>query len=304
MRPSPSQFRLYFELNRLHWFPAGTALLFWPAAWALTMASYRTSKPIADYAYDLAIYLFATTLVHSAACVWSDICDREIDSQERTKNRPLACGAISVKGAVIMLLLELSIAIALLTCISDPFVIALGAFGIFPLHALYPLMKRVTNWPQLFLGGFVARFTMNWGFVVVWAIQVKEDSYRAPAVFFLGTVCWSMVYDTIYGCQDRLDDIKAGVKSTALLFGTYVREILAVFAVLFVAAMVYTGILNEHGWPYYVIAVGGTSLHLTWQLATLKPDVAADCMAKFKANTNLGYIAWAGMLADYLMRVL
>ncbi|KAG6908994.1 hypothetical protein DXG01_002483 [Tephrocybe rancida] len=294
-----SKFRLYFELNRLNYFPAGVALLFWPCAWALAMASYRTARPLNDFLSDLALYAFGSTVIHCAACVLNDICDRKLDAQERTKNRPIACGAISVGGAVLCLAIEVLICLAILAYPGDPFKFAVGLVGIFPLHGLYPIMKRFTNWPQAWLG-----LAMNWGFVVAWVYLVPEDAtYLVPASFFAGTIAWTIVYDTIYACQDRLDDIKAGNHSTAVLFGDYVRPILSLFATAFVAAIAYAGVLNHHGPIYYLVTVGGTAVHLLWQLITLKPEVPADCWQKFKANGDLGWIVFLGISADYFFKI-
>ncbi|KAG6889592.1 hypothetical protein C0995_016400 [Termitomyces sp. Mi166 len=223
-----SKARLFFELNRLNHFPAGTDLLFWPCAWALAMASYNKSLPFNVFVFDFFLYIFASTLVHSAACVLNDILDRELDAQG---------------------------------------------------------------------------LAMNWGFVVVWVYLVPDDkTYIVPAAFFAGTICWTLVYDTIYACQDRIDDIKAGNHSTAVLFGDFVKPILSFFAISFVAAIAFSGKLNNQGPVYYLVTVGGTALHLLWQLATLKTDVPADCWQKFKSNGDLGWIIFAGITADYLLK--
>jgi len=262
------------------------------------MGSYRVGRPPVELAKDIGTWLLGSILLHSAACVINDICDRDIDRQvERTKNRPLACGLISVWEATIYLFALLGPCIGLLA-FGDRFTFLVGMIGIFPLHAFYPLMKRVTYWPQAWLG-----LAMNWGLPTAWVFIVKEKNYEIPAIFFLGTVCWTIVYDTIYGCQDRHDDVKAGVRSTSLLFGSYVRSILSIFAGVFVGALAYGGILNGQRTPYFIVTVGGTAAHLAWQLLTLDPDNAEDCWVKFKSNGNLGYITWAGMLLDYAYKV-
>ncbi|KAG6812447.1 hypothetical protein H0H92_002815 [Tricholoma furcatifolium] len=274
-----SKLQLFFELNRLHKFPAGSDLVFWPCAWALAMASYRNARPPWTFFVDFVLYAFLSTLVHSAACVLNDICDRKLDAQERTKNRPIACGAISVAEASRFLSIQVAVGLAILMHTGD--------------------VVKYTNWPQAWLG-----LAMNWGFVVVWVHLVPEDkTYTLPAAFFAGTVCWTIVYDTIYACQDRVDDIKAGNHSTAVLFGDYVRPILALFAAAFVAAIAYAGVLNHQGPWFYLVAVGGTAAHLSWQLITLRPEVAADCWSKFKSNGQLGYITFAGIALDYFMKL-
>ncbi|KAG6829030.1 hypothetical protein H0H87_012835, partial [Tephrocybe sp. NHM501043] len=259
---------LILELNRLHKFPAGIDLVFWPCAWALAMASYHTSRPFDLFLFDFVLYGVASTLVHSAACVLNDICDKDLDAQERTKNRPIACGAITIKEALGCLIVEVIICLAVLAYMQDLLKFVIGFMGIFPFHGLYPLMKRLA---------------MNWGFVVVWVHLVPDDNcYILPSIFFLGTVCWTIVYDTIYACQDRIDDIKAGNHSTAVLFGDQVKPILSIFAALFVAAFAVAGALNGHSYLYYTITVAGSALHLMWQLVTLRPDVPTDCWQKFK----------------------
>ncbi|KAG6908996.1 hypothetical protein DXG01_002485 [Tephrocybe rancida] len=159
--------------------------------------------------------------------------------------------------------------------------------------------KGTTLTPNHLLG-----LAMNWGFVVVWVYLVPEDrTYLVPASFFAGTIAWTIVYDTIYACQDRLDDIKAGNNSTAVLFGDNVRPILALFATAFVAAIAYAGVLNHQSPIYYLVTAGGAAVHLLWQLITLKPEVPADCWQKFKANGDLGWIVFLGIAADYFFKI-
>ncbi|KAG6915308.1 hypothetical protein DXG01_012231 [Tephrocybe rancida] len=294
-----STFQLYLELNRLHLFPVGSDMLFWPCGWTLAMAAYRTSRPLNAFLVDLALYIFASTLIHSAACVINDICDRELDAKERSKKRPLACGALSLSEALTCLTIEVAICIAMLAYTQDPVLIRAGLVGLFPLHGVYPLMKRVTNWPQAWLG-----LAAGWGSVVTWVHLVPNDrdtTYIIPGVLLVGVVCWIIQVDTIYACQDRADDIKAGNNSTAVLFGDYVRPILAVFATVFVCGLTLAGQLNQQGLWYY-LAVGATALHLLWQLSTLQPDVSADCWEKFKSNGHLGYLLMAGLTMDYVVK--
>jgi len=170
-----------------------------------------------------------------------------------------------------------------------------GFFGVFPFHALYPLMKRWTHWPQAWLG-----FAMNWGFPTAW-LCLCPDTVKLQPVYAMmpGLICWTIVYDTIYSCQDRKDDVKAGVKSTGVLFGGWVREILMLFAGGFVSALVAAGILNNQGPAYFALSCGGTTLHLLWQLSTWDVNDPKDCGAKFKVNGDvLGAIVWAGILLD------
>ncbi|KAJ7643121.1 UbiA prenyltransferase family-domain-containing protein, partial [Mycena polygramma] len=287
----------YFELTRLHKFPLGNILVFWPSAWGLAMAAYSVQLPLQSLVLQTVMFAIGSTLLHSAACILNDICDRDFDRKvERTKNRPLATGVISVRNAVVWLLLFVFASIAVLATANRTAFLC-GLLGIFPLHALYPLMKRWTWWPQAWLG-----LAMNWGLPVAWISVTGSLDLQVVGVFFLGTICWTIVYDTIYGCQDIRDDREAGVKSTSLLFGSWVRPILCAFAAVFVACMTYAGILNHQGIYFFAISVGGATLFFAWQFCTWKVDSVEDCGAKFEANGNMGVIIWTGILLDYYFR--
>ncbi|KAK0458973.1 UbiA prenyltransferase family, partial [Desarmillaria tabescens] len=282
--------RYYFELTRLHKFPLGSIVVFWPCAWAFTVAASTVQLPVVQFIKGIIAFALGSTLLHSAACVLNDICDIDFDRQ-RTKNRPLVIGKISIFGATILLILLTSASLSLL-CFTSLTAAAYGIIGVFPLHALYPLMKRWTWWPQAWLG-----LAMNWGIWVAWITVYPSAPLKNDLlIFFLGTVCWTIVYDTIYGCQDKIDDAKAGVKSTALLFGTWVRPILICFAGAFVGSLAYFGVCNDQSFVFFVVSCGGAALHFFWQFTTWSPDDPGDCGEKFKANGSLGYIIWAGML--------
>ncbi|KAJ7776146.1 UbiA prenyltransferase family-domain-containing protein [Mycena metata] len=294
----PATWYNYYELTRLHKFPLGSILVFWPSAWGLTMAAYSVRLPVHSLIIQTIMFAIGSTLLHTAACILNDICDRDFDRKvERTKNRPLATGIISVSGATLWLLLFVVASIALLAT-ANRTAFLVGLIGVFPLHALYPLMKRWTWWPQAWLG-----LAMNWGFPVAWISVTGTLNKEIVGIFFVGTICWTIVYDTIYGCQDVRDDAAAGVKSTSLLFGSWVRPILCVFAVVFVAAVTWAGILNHQGVSFFAISVGGACAFFLWQFLTWKVEDVDDCGRKFEANGNMGVILWAGMLLDYYFKV-
>ncbi|THV03622.1 UbiA prenyltransferase [Dendrothele bispora CBS 962.96] len=295
---SPASAWDYFELTRLHKFPTGTMVVFWPCAFGLVLSAFVNPISLVELAKLTFLFFIGSTLVHSAACVINDICDRDFDRQvERTKNRPLARGAIGFTGANI-LLLSLLIPSIVLMVYAGPLAFYVGLFGIFPLHGLYPLMKRWTWWPQAWLG-----LAMNWGFPVAWITVTGYVDWKVVPVSLFGLWSWTLVYDTIYGCQDKKDDVKAGVKSTSLLFGSYVRPILSVFAAFVVGSFLYVGIHNGHGLAYFIISVGGTAAHFAWQLGTLDVDDPTDCWKKFNSNGSLGCIMWAGMMLDYYLEI-
>ncbi|KIK91826.1 hypothetical protein PAXRUDRAFT_830507 [Paxillus rubicundulus Ve08.2h10] len=287
--------RLCWELSRIHTFPLGTALIFWPCAWGFTLAAYRTATTPDVLALHLFVMGIGSIFQHAAMCVINDICDVEYDRQvERTKSRPLPSGNLSMRSAM-MFLTMLTAGTLFILSFASPLAFRVGLFGIFPLHALYPLMKRWTNWPQAWLG-----LAMNWGIFLAWAEMAEMRSYSTVSVLYAGAWAWTVVYDTIYGSQDKHDDVKAGVGSTAVVFGSWVRPALSLFALFFVAALTYTGVANHQGALYFTVSVGGAGLHLLWQVGTVDFDNPTDCQKKFRSNGALGLIVWLGIFLDYM----
>ncbi|RPD53168.1 UbiA prenyltransferase [Lentinus tigrinus ALCF2SS1-7] len=287
--------RGYFELTRLHKPLMGNTLMFWPCAWGLTIAARATSLPLVIFVEKLVWFALGSMLLHSAACVLNDICDVEFDRQvERTKERPLPSGRVSMHGAVTLCVVLLAPALYILShC--DRLGIAMGIIGVFPLHAFYPLMKRWTWWPQAWLG-----LAFNWGIPVAWISVTGTLPPPAIWVLFTGGVCWTIVYDTIYACQDREDDKRVGIKSTALLFGEHVRSILAIMVAILLACLMYAGFALGQGIGYATLSCGGTLLHTAWQIATWNEADLKDHRAKFESNGLLGVVIWLGTLYDYL----
>ncbi|EKM60304.1 uncharacterized protein PHACADRAFT_167688 [Phanerochaete carnosa HHB-10118-sp] len=293
--------KAYFQLTRLHKFPLGNILVIWPCMWGATMAAYKAQISASQLVTQVALFVLGGTLVHSAACIINDICDIEFDRKvERTKNRPLAAGLIPVSGAW-KLLSVMTIGCFAFLSLANSYAAFIGIFGVFPFHTLYPMMKRWTWWPQAWLG-----VAMNWGFLVAWLSvnpHYTEADIRLMLVMLIGMIFWTLVYDTEYACQDRRDNVKAGVKLTALLFGSHVREVLVTFSVTFLACLVLGGILNGQTAVYFVFSCRGAALHFAWQFLTWDINDPADCGVKFKSNGDLGYLVWAGLLLDYLMKM-
>ncbi|KAF8066011.1 UbiA prenyltransferase family-domain-containing protein [Lyophyllum atratum] len=277
----------YLELIRLEK-PTGTKLMFWPFAWGMTLAAYSQSMPVYSYVHHLAGCLFGAFIVRSSACTVNDIFDRKIDAcVERTKGRPIPSGRVSVRAAVVYLLAQYLVGIAFFYATMDGL-----AF------AIYPLMKRVTDWPQAWLG-----LAMNFGFLTSWISVCGAMNYPLIATLMTGCWCWTMLYDTIYACQDKKDDVKAGVRSTALAFGSHIRSLLTVFAITFVTMFTAAGAMNGQGLAYYLISVGGMSVHLIWQFSTVDLDVPESCWRNFQSNGTLGWIIWVGAALDYLYKM-
>ncbi|KAF9228263.1 UbiA prenyltransferase [Gyrodon lividus] len=292
----PSKWRLYLELSRLNNFPLGSERVFWPCAWASTLAAYQAGATLDVLSHHVLIFGIASTLLHSAGCVTNDILDAEYDRQvERTKSRPLPSGNLSLPSAA-MFLAALTAGSLLCLSLASPLAFRVGLFGIFPLYTLYPFMKRWTHWPQAWLG-----LAMNWGIFAAWVWMVEMHNYHTPTVLFAGAWAWTIIYDTIYASQDKRDDAKAGIGSTALVFGYRVRTALSLFALVFVTSLTYVGVTNRQSVLYFAVSVGGAGLHLLWQLATLDFDEPTDCAEKFQSNGTLGFIVWLGIFLDYNM---
>ncbi|KAJ8081486.1 hypothetical protein PM082_007331 [Marasmius tenuissimus] len=239
------------------------------------------------------------TILHSGICVLNDILDRDLDAKvERTKNRPLVTGAVSVSNASVFCAVLLAIPIYMLSY-TNPTAFKWGIPGVFPFHGLYPLMKRVTYWPQAWLG-----FAMNWGLVVGY-LTVSGGQWDSQILTLLtGTIGWSILYDTMYAYQDVKDDVKVGIKSTAILFGpNHGRKILTGFASAFLATLYFAGVQNGQGFYYFLFSVGGAGLHLAWQLWTWKQDNWDDCWSKLASNGDLGTLVWLGLFFDYCVKM-
>ncbi|KAI0298354.1 4-hydroxybenzoate polyprenyl transferase [Multifurca ochricompacta] len=289
--------RPYLELIRFHK-PTGTILMFWPFAWGLTMAAYHTSLDLQTFWTEMLKFLIAAFIVRGSACTINDIFDRDFDAGvERTKGRPLASGRVSVFAAVIYLIFQYLAGIFLYLPYKD---VAFWAAitQLLPLFIIYPLMKRITYWPQAWLG-----IAMNFGLVVAWVAITNEVDLQLLTLLMVGSWGWTMHYDTIYACQDRKDDVKVGVKSTAVMLGDFVRPFTFSCAVLFVSTLAYAGILNEQTPYFFYISIGGTSLHLIWQYVTVDLNSPDSCGLNFIRNGHMGWVTWAGLMIDYLVKI-
>ncbi|KAJ3479283.1 hypothetical protein NLI96_g9171 [Meripilus lineatus] len=293
----PPATRPYLELIRFEK-PTGTWLTFWPFAWGLTMAAYRTNLPLNTYLTDLLRYFFIAFIIRSSACTVNDMFDRKIDAGvERTKNRPLASGRISVFAAFIYLMFQYALGAWVCKGMHE-IAYAAAMTQMLPLLSIYPLFKRYTYWPQAYLG-----IGMSFGLVAAWVDTTHTIDYELLGVMLASGWCWTMQYDTIYACQDRKDDVKMGVHSTAVLFGDYVMPFIKLNALSFLALLAYAGTLNNQGTPYYVVTIGGTALWLIRQFAVLDLEVSESCWNAFKKNGQLGWVVTAGLALDYLFKL-
>ncbi|KAF8153319.1 UbiA prenyltransferase family [Crassisporium funariophilum] len=270
--------------------------MFWPFAWGLTMAAYRTSLPIKSHNLALFKCLLWAFILRSSACTINDIFDRKMDAGvERTRNRPMASGRISVPAATIFLLVQYAVGIVFFYLTVHDLALWVALFQLLPLFAIYPLLKRWTHWPQAWLG-----FAMNFGLITAWIAITGAVDGPLLGISILGCWCWTMLYDTIYACQDIEDDVKMGVRSTAILFGTWIRPLLVGCGLTFVAMLAMAGYLNSQGPAYFVLSVGGTATHFVWQYMTVDLNIPSSCWKNFNRNGQLGWIVWGGLMIDYI----
>ncbi|KAF9462241.1 UbiA prenyltransferase family-domain-containing protein [Collybia nuda] len=288
--------RPYLELIRLEK-PTGTILMFWPFAWGLTMAALKTNLPLSRYTEDLGKCFVGAFVLRSSACTINDIFDRKMDAGvERTKNRPLASGRVSVFRATAYLMFQYLMGIIFFYLTVHDLALWVALFQLLPLFAIYPLLKRITYWPQAWLG-----FAMNFGFITAWVAVTGSLDTPLLSAAMAGCWCWTMLYDTIYACQDIKDDVKMGVNSTAILWGSWIRPLLVLCAITFVAMLAIAGHLNGQGPAYFLVSVGGTAVHLLWQFATVDLEVPESCWRNFNRNGHLGWVVWGGLMIDYVL---
>lgn len=271
----------YMRLARLHQ-PAGILLLMWPCWWSLALASGGLPRP--DI---LALFTIGAVLMRSAGCIINDIADRKFDPHvERTRQRPLASGELSLRQSVVFLavLLALSLWIAINL---GPVVVMWAALSLVPV-AIYPFMKRISWWPQLFLG-----LTFNWGALMGWA--AITGSVGLPALLlYAGGIGWTLGYDTIYAHQDKEDDMRIGVKSTALRLGERTKPALQLFYLIAFLCWVLAGVAAS-AQPVYYAAMAIILAHFIKQIQIVDLESPASCRKIFLSNAyELGAVAFAG----------
>ena len=282
-----NQLKLFIDLTRLRK-PIGYMLLFWPCSWGLTLA-YDFSNNLNNYFFYLLLFFLGAVLMRSAGCIVNDILDKEFDKKvSRTKDRPIASGKISVKlGIVYTLILCFCALLILLNFNSITIILAIGSM---PLAFTYPLMKRFTYWPQLFLG-----ITFNFGLLLGWT-SINESLNILPILFYTGAIFWTLGYDTIYGFQDIKDDEIIGLKSTSIKFKKKPFIFLLTCYVILFSMIIALGILENFNIFYYAFSlIIGYHLFL-YQLKSVDLDNPMNCLKIFKSNNFLGFIVFVQLL--------
>ena len=271
---------LFIELTRLN-NPIGYMLLFWPCLWGLTLV-YDFNGEIITYFKYLTLFFLGSIIMRSAGCIVNDITDKEFDKKvQRTKNRPVASGKISVKLAWSYTLTLCFFAFLILINF-NLFTIIL-AIGSIPFAFTYPLMKRFTYWPQFFLG-----ITFNWGIVMGWA-AITNNLMIEPFVLYFAAIFWTLGYDTIYGFQDIKDDEIIGVKSTSIKFKKNYKLFISMCYSLFILFLVILGSLKENN-VYYFIFLILPIMHLYCQIIRLDKASPNSCLIAFKSNNFFGFL--------------
>ena len=288
---APAWTRPYLRLARLDR-PIGSWLLLLPCWWSLGLAAVQAGDPV--NVWHACLFFVGAFAMRGAGCTWNDIVDRDLDGLvERTRSRPIPSGQVSVAAAAAFLGVQALIGLAVLTQL-NLFAIETGIASL-AVVAVYPFMKRVTYWPQIFLG-----LAFSWGALMGWAATFGRLDWPAY-LLYAGAISWVIGYDTVYAHQDREDDALIGIKSTALLFRERTKPVLAICyaaAVMLIAAA---------GWSagaglIFALGLLAFAAHLSWQIRRLDIDDPALCLAVFKSNRDAGLILFAALVLDALAK--
>jgi 4-hydroxybenzoate polyprenyltransferase len=282
-----NQIKLFIDLIRLKK-PIGFMLLYWPCVWGLTLA-YDFSSNLNNYFFYLILFFLGAVLMRSAGCIVNDILDKEFDKKVlRTKNRPIASDKISIKLAIFYVLILCFFALLVLLNFNTYTIIL--ALGSMPLAFTYPLMKRFTYWPQLFLG-----ITFNYGLILGWtAIQNEID--LLPILFYLGAIFWTLGYDTIYGFQDIKDDEIIGLKSASIKFKDNAKSFIFLCYLILCISILVIGYLINSNLFFYIFMILPISHLYFYQIKKFDPKNPIECLKIFKSNNLLGLLIFINIL--------
>ena len=289
---APAWTRPYLRLTRLDR-PIGWWLLLLPCWWSAALAAIPAGQ-WGPNPWHVLLFLIGAIVMRGAGCTWNDLVDRDIDGRvERTRMRPIPSGQISVRAAVVFMVLQALTGLFILIQFNSFTILAgVASLGVV---AIYPLMKRVTYWPQIFLG-----LAFSWGALMGWAAVFGR--LDAPAyLLYAGAIAWVIHYDTIYAHQDSEDDALVGLKSTALLFGDRTKPMLALFSI---ASVLLIGLAGYTAGAGGVFALGLAMFagHLAWQIRTIDIADPALCLRLFKSNREAGLILFAALILDAVVQ--
>ena len=270
--------KIFIELTRLNK-PIGFMLLFWPCSWGLAYA-YSVNKNINLFIYYLILFFIGSVLMRSAGCIVNDIVDKDFDKKvERTKKRPLASGKISVKHSLFYVFILC--ALAFLILIQFNFLTILLGMGSMIFAFSYPFMKRITYWPQLFLG-----ITFNWGLVMAWA-AVNNNITIEIITLYISAIFWTLGYDTIYGAQDMSDDEIIGLKSTSVKFKNNIKLFIGMSYLINVLLLTYL-FKTDIGYNFFSVLLFFFIITLFYQIFKFNKNQPKSCLKMFKINNISG----------------
>eukprot|EP00111_Clytia_hemisphaerica_P015921 TCONS_00047064-protein len=288
---SPNIIKPYLSLVRFDK-PAGTWLLYLPCTWSICLAATPGHFPDLKM---LALFGTGAFIMRGAGCVINDMWDSDFDKKvDRTAMRPIASGQLTHAQATVFLAGLLSCGLGVLLSLNW-YSVFLGAASM-GLVVAYPLMKRFTYWPQIFLG-----LTFNWGALLGWTAVQGSCDWSVCLPLYTAGILWTLHYDTIYAHQDKVDDIQVGVKSTALFMGDRTKMWLTGFSTTMVGCLTMVGLMSEQCWPYYA-SLAGISTHLAWQIYTVNLDNPTDCFSKFSSNRYLGMVLTTAIICSTLLK--
>ncbi|XP_030508706.2 4-hydroxybenzoate polyprenyltransferase, mitochondrial [Cannabis sativa] len=281
----PRQIHPYVRLARLDK-PIGTWLLAWPCMWSISLAANPGHLPDIKM---MTLFGCGALLLRGAGCTINDLLDRDIDTMvERTKLRPVASGIITPFQGICFLGFQLLLGLGILLQLNN-YSRILGASSLLLVFS-YPLMKRLTFWPQAYLG-----LTFNWGALLGWAAVKGNIDPAIVLPLYASGVFWTLVYDTIYAHQDKEDDVRVGIKSTALRFGDLTKQWNMGFGAACISSLALSGYNAEIGWPFYASLVAASG-QLAWQISTVDLSSRDDCNKKFVSNKWFGAIIFSGIV--------
>ena len=279
--------RPYLRLARLDR-PIGSWLLLMPCWWSVGLAGMHNDH--FPSLWHIVLFFIGAFAMRGAGCTWNDLVDRDLDGRvERTRSRPIPSGQVTVAQATMFMVAQALVGLLVLIQFNR-FTVATGIASLLVV-VIYPFMKRITYWPQIFLG-----LAFSWGALMGWPAAFGRLDWPA-IVLYAGSILWVIGYDTIYAHQDRDDDLLIGIKSTALLFGERTPTMLATFyagAIVLIAA---AGFMAGGG-IIFTIGIVGFAAHLAWQVSRLDIDDPAHCLMLFKSNRDAGLILFGAMLLD------
>ena len=290
----PPAWRPYARLARLER-PIGWWLLLWPCWWSTALAAIADHRPWPN-PWHLALFLIGAVVMRGAGCTYNDLVDQDIDAAvARTRSRPIPSGQVTPKQAKIFMLAQALVGLVVLLQFNWVSVV-LGVASL-AIVAVYPFMKRITDWPQFVLG-----LAFSWGGLMGWAASFGRLDPPALLVY-AAAIAWTIGYDTIYAHQDKEDDVLVGVRSTARLFGTRTKPAISALYLAALALLTLAYGQVGAGWPSYA-GLAAAGLHMGWQIWRLDIDDGDLCLQLFRSNRYTGWLIFAGLVTDAALKAL